>query len=109
MAGLLLANVAGAQAPQSHDKWREQQEKFNKRIESSNRRATRSICADLCREQRRPTSPEFDEMFEPSSTAATSYERARTPYEIQLDEMQRMSEVVPGEEPDDTGNPGVVP
>ncbi|WP_201831317.1 hypothetical protein [Microvirga zambiensis] len=85
MAALFLANVANAQVPQSHDKWLEQQQKFNKRIEASNRRATRSICADLCKEQRRPTNVEIDELFEPASTSATRYERARTPYEMQLE------------------------
>ena len=85
MAGLLLATVAGAQAPEGRNAWFERQEKFNKRIEASNRRATRSICADLCKEQRRPAHVEPDELLEPEFTAATAYERARTPYEMQFD------------------------
>ena len=85
MAGLLLANVAGAQAPEGQAGWRERQEKFNKRIEASNRRATRSICADLCKERRRPERVEPDELSEPEITSATAYERARTPYEMQLE------------------------
>ncbi len=85
MAGLFVANLAGAQEPDGRSGWVERQQKFNRRIESSNRRATRSICADLCRETRRPADAELGELVEPVSTGATAYERARTPYEMQME------------------------
>jgi hypothetical protein len=104
MAGLLLASAAGAQAPDGRDAWVERQEKFNKRIEASNRRATRSICADLCKEQRRPEHVEPDAPLEPEFTAATAYERVRTPYEMQFE-----SEGPEAESEDDSPGPATAP
>jgi hypothetical protein len=85
IAGLFLANLAGAQEPDRLTSWVEQQEKFNKRIEASNRRATRSVCEDLCKEPRRSAYVEPEDLLEQEATSATTYERARTPYEMQLD------------------------
>jgi hypothetical protein len=85
MAGLFVANLAGAQEPDRLTHWVEQQEKFNKRIEASNRRATRSVCEDLCKEPRRSAYVEPEDLLEQEATSATTYERARTPYEMQLD------------------------
>jgi hypothetical protein len=85
IAGLFVANLAGAQESDRLTSWVEQQEKFNKRIEASNRRATWSVCEDLCKEPRRSAYVEPDDLLEQEATSATTYERARTPYEMQLD------------------------
>jgi len=81
---LCLATLAGAQESGHLTNWFERQEKFNKRIEDSNKRATWSICENLCKEPRRSAYVEPEGMSE-EVVAATTYERARTPYEIQLE------------------------
>jgi hypothetical protein len=85
IAGFFVANLAGAHEPDRLTSWVEQQEKFNKRIEASNRRATRSVCEDLCKEPRRSAYVEPEDLLAPEAISATTYERARTPYEMQLD------------------------
>lgn len=82
---LFLATHAGAQEPSHLTNWVERQEKFNKRIEARNRRATWSICENLCKEPRRSASVEPEDMFEQEVDPDATYERARTPYEIQLE------------------------
>jgi hypothetical protein len=85
IAGIFVVNLAGAQEPDRLVSWVEQQEKFNKRIEASNRRATRSICEELCKEPRRSAYVEPGDLLEQEATSANTYERARTPYEMQLE------------------------
>lgn len=85
IAGLLVANLAGAREADRPGDWLARQEKFNKRIEARDRRATRSICADLCKEPKRPVYAEPEEMLESNDVAEATYERARTPYEMQFD------------------------
>lgn len=82
---LFLATLAGAQEPSHLINWVERQEKFNKHIEARNRRATWSICENLCKEPRRSAYVEPGDMSEQEVDPATTYERARTPYEIQLE------------------------
>ncbi len=93
-ASLLVANLAGAREADHNGNWLAQQEKFNKRIEASDRRATRSICADLCKEPKRPAYEGPEDSLEPNAVAEATYERARTPYQMQfeIDGIQEESE-----------------
>ncbi|EIM27742.1 hypothetical protein MicloDRAFT_00043160 [Microvirga lotononidis] len=85
LAGLMVANLAYAREPDQNGDWLAQQEKFNKRIEARDRRATRSICANLCKEPKRPVYAEPEEGLEPDTVAEATYQRARTPYQMQLE------------------------
>ncbi|MBA1158558.1 hypothetical protein [Microvirga mediterraneensis] len=85
IASLLVANLACAREPDHQGNWLAQQEKFNKRIEASNRRATRSICENFCKEQKRPVYAEPEEALEPDTVAEATYERTRTPYQMQFE------------------------
>jgi len=84
IAGLLVANLADAREASHTDDWFARQEQFIKRIEARDRRATRSICEDLCKESKRSVYAEPEELLESGAVAEATYERARTPYQMQF-------------------------
>ncbi|WP_162820361.1 hypothetical protein [Microvirga calopogonii] len=85
ITGLIIASHAGAQTPDRNSDWFVKQEKFNKRIEASNRRATRSVCEDLCKEPRRSVYAEPEDWHEPDTVAEATYEPTPTPYQTQIE------------------------
>jgi hypothetical protein len=66
-------------SPERQKYWLEQQEKFGKRIDARNKRATRSICDDFCKETRRPNRAEPDDPLAPLPGEDTGYEGAPMP------------------------------
>lgn len=83
MAGLAVAQeperLPYKFSPERHKYWLEQQEKFDKRIDARNKRATRSICEDLCKEAKRPAHAEADDPLAPLPGEEARYEGAPMP------------------------------